>query len=149
MTITIVSILIISVAILVTKKIWPTFRLCPICTGVSGTWLWMLMANYYGYPTDTNIVSLLMGGSVVGIAYQLEKKIRPGKAMAWKILFIPAGFTLVYDLIYLSWLYLALSTAVIFVLLFIFLFWPVPGGVHSKGNGHNVEGLEEKMKNCC
>lgn len=146
---TLISILLISVTVLVIRKLLPSFGVCPVCAGVAGTWLWMFAARYYGYPADINIISLLMGGSVVGITYQLERKIRPGKIMAWKILFIPAGFMLSYNLIYFSWLYLILSIVAILSLLFIFLVWPVSGSMDSKNNGRNVEGLEEKMKNCC
>ena len=149
MLITIVSILIISVAVLVIRRIWPSFRLCPICAGVSGTWLWLLLLHYLNYQIDPVILGLLMGGSVVGIAYQLAGKIRPGKIMVWKILFIPAGFSLAYGLVYLYWTYLVLSAAVILSLLSIFIVWPILGGVYSKSNDQNVEGLEEKMKNCC
>lgn len=144
-----ISIFAISSCAWVIRKIWPSFRPCPICAGVSGTWLWMLVAGYYGYSINDNIISLLMGGSVVGIAYQLEGKIRPGKSMAWKILFIPAGFAMAYNLIYFSWIYLILSAAVILILLFIFLVWPVSSAVYSKSNSQNTEGLENKMKNCC
>ncbi len=131
---------------------WPSFKVCPICVGVSGTWTWILIGIYFGSLETENwklMAAILMGGSVVGIAYQLAVKIRPEKVMAWKVLFIPAGFILAYNLIYFSWVYLTLSAAIIFLLLLIFLIWPVSSIVHSKNNSQNIEGLEDKMKNCC
>ena len=80
----------------------------------------MLTAYYFGYRIDLVVVALLMGGSVVGIAYQLEKKIRFGKVMAWKILVIMAGFSLAYNIIYFSWFYLISLSAIIALLFFIF-----------------------------
>ncbi|MDO8496777.1 MAG: hypothetical protein Q7S43_05000 [bacterium] len=147
--IVITSIFAISGSVLAIRKIWPSFKVCPICAGVLGTWLWLLLLRYLNYQVDLVILGLLMGGSVVGIAYQLADKIRPGKIMAWKILFISAGFSLAYNLVYLSWTYLILSAAVILILLSIFIVWPISSGVYSKSNDQNVEGLEEKMKNCC
>ena len=37
------SIVVITVATSAVRKLLP-FRVCPICTGVAGTWLWMLIA---------------------------------------------------------------------------------------------------------
>lgn len=142
-----ISILLISGIVLAIKKISPSFQACPICAGVSGTWLGMLIASYLGYPMDLVIIGLLMGGSVVGIAHQLERKIRVNKVLAWKILFIPAGFTVAYNLIYFSWPPLILLSAIILLLLFIFLEWPM--SKQNGGRGGKVEYIEKEMENCC
>lgn len=143
-----ISILLISGVVLVIRKISPSFKVCPICAGVSGTWFWMLIASYSGYPVDLAIVGLLMGGSVVGMAYQLERKIRVNKVLAWKILFIPAGFVGAYSLIYFSGLVLVIFSAFIYFLLNVFIEdFRIIGA--NKNRTTKVTCLEEKMKNCC
>ena len=143
----ITSIFLISSGIWVIRKIRPSFKVCPICVGVSGTWLWMLIANYFGYAMDVIIISMLMGGSVVGIAYQLEKKIKPEKGMAWKVLFIPTGFAIAYKVIYFSWFHLIILLAVISLLLFIFLDWSMFR--RDSGRNSKVSYIEKEMENCC
>jgi len=148
MTYALISILAITGGVWAIRKIWPSFKVCPICAGVFGTWLWILAANDFGYPADLTVVGLLMGGSVVGIAYQLEKRVRPNKVLVWKILFISAGFSLAYNIIYFSWFYMLTASAVISLLLFIFLDWPISSR-QSAGKNHKTAEIEEKMKNCC
>src|SRR3989344_2086029 len=77
------------------------FKVCPICVGVFGTWLWMLAAKFLGYEIDIMIPAILMGGSVVGIAYQIEKRniiagVSANESFIWKAFFIPGGFVVAY-----------------------------------------------------
>ena len=120
--------------------------LCPICTGVAGTWLWMLVARQFGYAVDAAMLSILMGGSVVGIAYQLEKRLAGGRsALAWKTLFIPAGFAAAYGLALGQWALLAGALAVL-LLLSVYFLWARKSATTSSTT---VQDLESKMKNCC
>ncbi|MDP2664447.1 MAG: hypothetical protein Q8O97_00530 [bacterium] len=96
LTTVIVSIAVITGAVWLVGKVLP-FKVCPICAGVSGTWLWMLVALFLGYEIDLVIAAMLLGGSVVGIAYQLEKRLPAGHSpLLWKALFVPAGFVVAY-----------------------------------------------------
>ncbi len=120
------------------------FRVCPICAGVAGTWLWLVVAHVLGYQIDLVVPALLMGGSVVGITYQLEKKLPLGRpALLWKTLFIPAGFIGTYGLLTQWWGVFLVSLA--FLALVVFLFF----SPHKKSQNRVVEELEKKMKNCC
>lgn len=120
--------------------------LCPICTGVAGTWLWMLAARHFGIAVDAAMLSTLLGGSVVGIAYQLEKRLAGARsALAWKTLFIPAGFAAAFGLAQAQWILAAAALAVLLLLTAYFL---VPrAGAASPSSA--VQELERKMKNCC
>src|SRR3989338_5498525 len=74
--------------------------LCPICAGVATTWLGMLGANIAGYPMDPRIIALLMGGTVVGIAYRTERHLASERSpLLWKTLSIPTGFVAAYALL--------------------------------------------------
>ena len=55
---------------------------CPICTGVAGTWLWMLAARSLEWNIDSSMLPLLMAGSVVGVAYQVERWLPAGRSSA-------------------------------------------------------------------
>ena len=115
------------------------FRICPICAGVAGTWLWMLAGLLFGFISTSNFqlpISILMGGSVVGIAYQIGKN---------KMLFIPVGFIAAYGILSQEWILFVLAFV---VMIFIALFSIFP---RKKENNVKkiVEELEKKMKKCC
>ena len=87
-----------------------------------------------------------MGGSVVGIAYQVEKRLPPNRSpLLWKVLFIPAGFTAVYGLLNFWWLFFSVIAA--YLLIIVFVFWKRPPKTDAISN--DVKELEEKMKKCC
>lgn len=78
MIIAILSVLILASIIWVLNKILP-IKICPICAGVSLTWLWMLLGMGYGLLSVEKyqfIAAILMGGSVIGIVNKLEEKWR-------------------------------------------------------------------------
>lgn len=162
--ITAISILAITGLIWLFNRIMP-FKICPICAGVSGTWLWILAGIYFGLLDSGSwslIAAIAMGGSVVGIAYQIEKRlaysaswrIRAGKLLLWKTLFIPAGFVAVYSIISLvaspSGPSLLIAFIIVMTLLVIMTlrFIREPRFRAFKGD-KAVEKLEKKMKNCC
>lgn len=121
--------------------------LCPICIGVSGTWVWMLGALVLGYEVELIFPALLMGGSVVGVAYQLEKRLPENASpLLWKALFIPSGFAAFYSVLVKRWGVLAALSVIVFSIAIVFFRKsPNKGVADSRG----VEELEEKMKNCC
>lgn len=160
--IAIVSIVGITGLVWLVGKVLP-FRVCPICAGVSGTWLWMLVASLLEYQIDLVIVAMLLGGSVVGIAYQLEKRLvsapsesrgaSASRLLLWKALFIPAGFVSAYSLVVSQWVVLAGSAGFAGILALVFL--KDSGKQHSINKtesleeGLSVEELKKKMENCC
>ena len=121
------------------------YKVCALCAGVSGTWLLMLGARFLGYPIDPAILAMLLGASVVGIAYTVEKKLpRDRSPLLWKTIFIPAGFIGAYALVKTQWF---LSAGMLVLLLaFSYAFLKAP---EQKETNKNVEDLEEKMKQCC
>lgn len=125
-------------------------RICPVCAGVSGTWIWMLAARFLGYPIDLLIFAILMGGSVVGIAYQVEKRLFIKSAewqtpLLWKMLFIPAGFVLAYGVLTQWWNVVLVSFTFLLSLLFVFF----ASQRKIKDSGKTTKELEKKMKDCC
>lgn len=132
------SILVIATITRLANKALP-FKICSICAGVSGTWAWLLAGRWLGYPIDVVVLGLLMGGSVVGIAYQVEKR-------RWKTLFIPLGFIAAYSLIFSWWTAFGLMILLLSLLFLVFV--KKPRGFSRKDEKEIAE-LEEKMKKCC
>ena len=124
------------------------FRICPICAGVSGTWIWILAGVFMGrLPMESYVMPLamLMGGSVVGIAYQTEKHLPRGRSpIFWKMVFIPSGFLAVYGIIAMWWK-LFVPALIISIGLALWFLYALPD---PTGKGQ-VDELEEKMKKCC
>lgn len=119
---------------------------CPICLGVGGTWLWMLVARELGYPIDGTMLAVLLGASVTGIAYLIEKRLPDGRsALLWKTLFIPTGAVAAYALVAQLWAVVAGASVVLVVLTAFFLV--APAG--SQAPSRSVEELTARMKNCC
>lgn len=143
-----ISILAIAGVVWIANKILP-LRICPICAGVSGTWLWMLAGMFSGLLPTSDFqlpTAILMGGTVVGIAYQLEKYLPQNQSpLLWKILFVPAGFAAVYAVL-TQWQSIFLASF-IFILLITFVFL-YPRG-KSATRKKTIEELEKKMKDCC
>ncbi len=142
--------LVISSILAVTGLVWIlsrflSYKVCAICAGVSGTWMLMLGARFLGYPIDPAVLAMLLGGSVVGVAYQLEKKLpQKRSALLWKVLFIPAGFVAAYGIVQSLW-FMFLG-ALVLLLLFSYSFLRAP---REHTNFSPTKELEEKMKQCC
>ena len=121
-------------------------RVCPICLGVGLTWLWMVIARFSGFAVDTSMLPILLGGSVVGVAYQLEKHLPQGRsALLWKTLFIPAGFVAAYGLAVPDWPVLGGAVGALLLLTVIFFLAPKS----QVKDPAAIEKLEQQMKKCC
>jgi len=120
--------------------------LCPICFGVGGTWLWMILGRSLGYAFDTTMLPVLLGGSVVGIAYQVEKRLPKGRSsLLWKMLFVPAGFAAAYALAAAQWTLSAVMVAALAALAAFFL----RSSSAPEAESEAVERLRRKMRECC
>lgn len=150
MPMTVIVAALLSMAV-ITALAWAAKRLlrvplCPICTGVAGTWMWMLAARYFGVPLDVAMLPVLLGGSAVGVAYQLEKRLPPGRsALLWKSLFIPLSLVAAYGIALPNWTALAAALAALLLLTGIFF---MPPRLQAQDSAA-VEKLQEQMKKCC
>lgn len=169
--ITVFSILAFTAVIYILNKIFK-IRICPVCGGVSLTWILLVLAKYLGYEIDALIPAILMGGTVVGIAYSSEKFLLNGSySLLWKTFFIPAGFIAVYSFFAFPARFFLVS---LFPVLTIVLFFFAPNIIYSKKNeisknksrifpqgakseakpqdnrkARDKKDIQEKLKNCC
>lgn len=148
LALTLSSIFIFTAAVWVINKTL-SFRVCPICAGVSLTWVWMLAGMLFGWLPAISyqlLTAVLMGGSVVGIAYGAEKFLHPSRAtLLWKTVFIPTGFAAVYSLVSFWWTGVIVASVLLLVFVFKFLAWPQNHGSKNE----RVKELTRKMKDCC
>lgn len=92
------------------------------------------------------MLSTLLGGSVAGIAYPLEKRLASARSpLLWKTLFTPAGFAAAYELVVGHWAVLA-GALVVLLLLSAYFLWPRGSATTLSAAVHD---LESRMKNCC
>lgn len=125
---------------------WLNWKICPLCAGVAGTWIWLLIGRAFGYFAEPAILGILMGGSVVGILYQAERRFSQFQSLLVKIVFVSLGFLAAYHLIFAQWLSLV---SVLFILgIIVFILFATFSAKDSEQN-QVVEELKRKMKNCC
>lgn len=70
-----VLISILFIFLFIIKEIFKT-KICVICASISLTWILLFILYKLGYFNDIIIISLLMGGSITGLYYLAEKKIK-------------------------------------------------------------------------
>ncbi|MEK7552908.1 MAG: hypothetical protein AAB505_02265 [Patescibacteria group bacterium] len=143
--ITLTSIVVITVLAWLAGRI-SSFSFCPICTGVAGTWAWLIVTHLWGYQVDLIIPAMLMGGTVVGVMSKLERFIEPRFVLVWKTAFIVSGFLAVNSLITGRWPMVLLGVVLSLVFTFYFKIRPIKPGEQTS---EKIEELKKKMKNCC
>ena len=123
-------------------------KICPVCAGVFGTWLWMLVAHLFGVPVNVTVAALLLGGSVVGITTKLESRFPENRAkVVWKLLPILLGMVAAYGLMTSQSVLLVFGLIADVALTWIFL--PRPSGGRTAISEARRQDLEQKMKHCC
>ncbi len=133
------------------------FKVCPVCAGVSGTWLVLTAAILAGLVSGEElktVVALLMGGTVVGIAYQGEKVCSWAKihGLVWKLLVIGFGLPMAYlSIVYMG--PLTLTGEIVFLATMLYLLFVGPHlktkGQMRSANEAEIERLERKLDDCC
>jgi hypothetical protein len=148
MNVTLVS----TVSILgIAALVWTVNRLlktrwCPICLGVGGTWLWMIVARFAGVPIDPTMLSILLGGSVAGLSYLLERRLPQDRSkLVWKTLFIPIGFIGAYGVAAPDWSLFVGAMAAALILTAVF----ARATPTASADNATVADLERRMKDCC
>ena len=127
-------------------------NICPICVVVSSSWLVLSAGVAWGYLVPQSVIvliALLMGGTVVGIAYLGEKRCRwaAQHSQLWKVLIIGIGMPMAY----LAVTHIAKFTVIIesIILLKIAYFFFIKQSVNTAGGSKSIREIEEKMEQCC
>lgn len=127
-----------------------SLRLCAICSAVSLTWLGLLISYFLNLHQDMLLIGILMGGSVVGLMYQLEKYFK-NKSLTnfWliRILLIGFGFAGVYLLLLQKWEELIWLFILVVLVGFGSLFFVKSQDI--KKSNELEDSLREKLEHCC
>lgn len=147
----ILLVLVITVIVAVLNRSLP-FKICPVCAGVSGSWLILtagiVLARWSG---DYKLpIAMLMGGTVVGIAFQGEAKFDWAKKgiHMWKAPVIILGMPVAY------WLFknmspITLMVEILVLAILMYYFFIKTSGTSRHVHDRHVIELESKMKDCC
>ena len=127
-----------------------SFKICPICAGVSVTWAWMLAVWFLGYGgtgqiADPLLIAILMGGSIVGIAYKADKFVPEKWDLIWKTSFIPVGFIAQYMLLTRQMGYFAAFLALLLLIAWFFI-W---NKKEIKDKSSRSEEIKKGLEKCC
>lgn len=125
--------------------------ICPMCLGVSLAWLVLMALMLLGYVSNDYFLptALLMGGTVVGVVYQGEKKFKVMRSFAPKMVVLIIGFVLAHLLLTnMNWLTLIAATFILIPLGYLF-FLKSPQATAGTENSETIRDLEDKMKECC
>lgn len=128
----------------------PQLKVCAICYAVSLTWLALLGLFLTHSSIDPLLIAILMGQSVVGLMYQLEKWFGqqrwPGFYLVrlWLIL---GGIAFTYLLLIRNWPWFWLATSVSFVLGILLIFYLT--SLAAKPDDKNPSAWRNRLDNCC
>lgn len=113
------------------------------------TWIWMLGASFldiFVYSQFVTPIALLMGGSVVGIAYQYaELRRKSVTKLTWLTWLIAPGFVAVYGLLMQEWLVFG-AGAVVWLGFAVYALFPRGKSGPKEENEDDEEASEDKRK---
>jgi cytochrome c biogenesis protein CcdA/thiol-disulfide isomerase/thioredoxin len=141
---------------IVTRKIKVFF--CAICYAVAATWLWLLALLILGFKFDTKILALLLGMSVVGIMYQLEKYFAERNLKGFwllRIILIDVGILLICGILFISLNIFLAGLAGVLILILLFFYLAVPRKIEieeappTKEKNKALKELSDRLENCC
>ena len=119
-------------------------KICAICAAVGLTWLGLLIGYLVGWHSDTILIGILMGGSVIGVMYRAERYFRAKQlANFWfiKLYIVIVGFLGVYLLLSRRFDSLIVMIAFAVITGFLSLFF-----IKSKNSGLTAD---DKLEHCC
>jgi len=116
-------------------------KFCVLCGAVFLTWFLLLILYWKGLFTNKLIIALLMGSSVLGIFYLVEKKVKE----SWELFRLPFYLTLV-SLAYfvLEGLESLGKAALVLVPL-----WVIFGFLFVYKNNNKTSSFVKKLIECC
>ena len=102
---------------------WQVTRapLCPVCIGVSGTWLGLVAARLAGVHVDPAVLGILLGATVLGFAQWQAERLPGGRsALRWKAVALTVGFTAAYAIVAEYWSLAAVALAILSLAILLF-----------------------------
>jgi len=145
----IASILVLTTAVYILKRMG-IVRVCPICAGIAGTWMGLIIGRAAGWDVEPAALAILLGASVAGITYLVEKK--KGQMSEWrKAALMLTGLAGGWGIVKESWIVAAILLALFTVLLALKGERAKDSGgpVLSSGSAGTQGDLVKKLEDCC
>lgn len=115
-------------------------KICGICLSFSLTWIVLLVLYYLGKFDNLVLISLLMGLTLLGIYYTLERKVSREKT----IFRLP----LLLTLILIGYFALTLEN-LIRELIVVIVLWSLFGVLYFYRNSYKLKKFVDKIVECC
>ncbi len=129
--------------------------ICPLCVGVSSLWLLLSAGMAWGYLAPAIYLvpaALLMGGSVVGIAYLGEKRCRWAQQhpLEWKSIVVGIGMPIAYLLVtHLTPMTVISEFILLLIIAYLFFIKRPMRAVGEPNDNGNVQEIKKQMEQCC
>ncbi len=128
------------VALLITKSL-TQWKFCVICVSVSATWLALLALYWLGLFNQPVIIAVLMGQTIVGLYYFLEKR----TAEALHIFRLPLLLTLTLA----AFVALNVTTDLVYGVSLIALMWIVLSLLYFYRQNPTTKTVVDRIIACC
>lgn len=115
-------------------------KICAICAGVSATWIIFLILYRLGHVSDPLLIGILMGESVIGIFYLIERKTKE-EIHFFRLPFLLTLTFLAYTLISRILPYQVLG--------FVLGLWVLYGGIYLFRKKPSLNKMVKKIIECC
>lgn len=136
-----VAITAIFVAVLVLKKLTNS-PICAICAGVSLTWITLLISYWLDwFAVNPILIAVLMGQSVVGLYYLLERKLKE-RWHVFRLPFLLSGTLTVY-------LLLGYTNGLLAAVIFVATLWLLTGMLFLSHENPRLRKITESLIACC
>ncbi len=115
-------------------------KFCAICIAVSGTWILLLLGKWFGFFQDDVILALLIGQSITGIFYLVEKNVAEEKTI-FRLPLLLTLLVLGYEL-FRPQIYVGSFITVI-------LLWGIMGVLYALKHNPALNNTVRAMMECC
>lgn len=116
-------------------------KFCVLCASVSLTWVTLLILYWLNRFNEPLLIAVLMGGSVVGIYYLVEKKTKE----KLHIFRLPFFLTLVF----VVYLLIGFTDQIFLSVIFFILLWLIFILIYFYRNHSTIRRLADRIIACC
>ncbi len=135
-----ITITVLFITILGVKKIL-SLKICAICGSIVITWVGLLFLYRTGYFRDAVLLSLLMGQSITGLYYAVDKRVPP----ALRIFTLPFFLTLTV----LFYIAIVGTSSILLPFLVLLVLWMGAYGIFAYRNDPGKKSISDAVMNCC
>lgn len=128
-------------ALLLTGKTLFKKKICPLCLGVSLTWIALLGVRALGYNPSQTIIAVLVGESVVGVYHLVEKRSKED----WGVFRLPFLLTLTFA----AYLLLGADEKPLPSLAYLVILWTVLAAAYAMRKNPIGRETIKKLIACC